>query len=177
MNISILISTLTILSVSIYDFYILKKSKVKTMSCVSSAITTLVISQIIYLIGLVIGSVIFGNDNNYYIIISVPLVLGIYYFRFKGREVTKGKVKVEQSKELKKKETYEEKAVGILSLLLGIGLYKAFGLLGVGGVGIGYGTYYFLNKRYNKYISVVAGIISGVIGYFLIVLIYVTRFQ
>ena len=67
--------------------------------------------------------------------------------------------------------------MGILSLLLGIGLYKAFGLLGVGGVGIGYGTYYFLNKRYNKYISVVAGIISGVIGYFLIVLIYVTRFQ
>ena len=106
MNISILISTLTILSVSIYDFYILKKSKVKIMSCVSSAITTLVVSQIIYLIGLAIGSVIFGNDNNYYIIISVPLVLGVYYFRFKGREVTKGKVKVEQSKELKKKRDF-----------------------------------------------------------------------
>ena len=46
------------------------------------------------------------------------------------------------------------------------------GLLGVGGVAIGYGAYYFLNKRYNKYISVTAGIVSGVIGYVLIVSIY-----
>ena len=49
---------------------------------------------------------------------------------------------------------------------------KGVGLLGVGGVAIGYGAYYFLNKRYNKYISVTAGIVSGVIGYVLIVSIY-----
>ena len=176
MNIAAWISTLTILSVTIYDFYILKKANVKTMSCVSSALVTLVISQIIYLIGLVIGSAIFGNDNNYYIIISVPLVLGIYYFRFKGREVIKGKVKVEETKK-PRKETFKEKAVGILSLLLGIGFYKAAGLFGIGGVGIGYCAYYFLNKRYNKYISITAGIVSGVIGYFLIVSIYVILFQ
>ena len=171
MNTAAWISTLTILSVVIYDFYILKKANVKTMSCVSSALITLVISQIIYLIGLVVGSAIFGNDNNYYILISVPLVLGIYYFRFKGREVIKGKVKVEKAKK-PKKETFKEKVVGVVSLVLGIVFYKAFGLLGAGGVGIGYGAYYFLNKRYNKYISVTAGIVSGVIGYVLIVSIY-----
>ena len=63
MNTAAWISTLTILSVAIYDFYILKKANVKTMSCVSSALITLVISQIIYLIGLVIGSAIFGNRS------------------------------------------------------------------------------------------------------------------
>jgi hypothetical protein len=171
MNTAAWISTLTILSVVIYDFYILKKSNVKTMSCISSALITLVICQIIYWIGLFVGVAIFGSGNNYYILISVPLVLGISFFRFKGREVIKGKVKVEKAKK-PKKETFKEKVVGVVSLVLGIGFYKAMGLLGVGGVGIGYGAYYFLNKRYNKYISVTAGIVSGVIGYVLIVSIY-----
>ena len=172
MNSAAWISTLTILSVSIYDFYILKKSNVKTISCLSSAIITLVISQIIYFIGLFIGSAIFGNDNNYYIIISVPLVFGIFYFRFRGREIMKGKIKINKTKK-PKKESLKEKVVGFSSLILGVVLYKVFGLLGAGGAGIGYGAYYCLNKRYNKYVSITAGIVSGIIGYLLIVFIYV----
>ena len=93
---------LTVFGVSIYDFYILKKSKVKTISCLSSAGITLVVNFIIFIVGMLIGSAIFGDNNEYWVIISLILVAGISYFRFKGREISKGKVKEVKAKKEKK---------------------------------------------------------------------------
>ena len=93
---------LTVFGVSIYDFYILKKSKVKTISCLSSAGITLVVNFIIFIVGMLIGSAIFGDNNEYWVIISLILVAGISYFRFKGREISKGKVKEFKAKKEKK---------------------------------------------------------------------------
>ena len=93
---------LTVLGVSIYDFYILKKSKAKTTSCLSSAGITLVVNFIIFIVGMLIGSAIFGDNNEYWIIISLIFVAGISYFRFKGRDISKGKVKVVKAKKEKK---------------------------------------------------------------------------
>ena len=102
MNAAGFIMILTVLGVSIYDFYILKKSKAKTTSCLSSAGITLVVNFIIFIVGMLIGSAIFGDNNEYWIIISLIFVAGISYFRFKGREISKGKVKEVKAKKEKK---------------------------------------------------------------------------
>ena len=171
MNIPIIILIISVFGVTFYDFYLLKRSKVEIGSCFSSAGITLVVSLVVFLIGALIGLAIFGDDNEYWTIVSLVLVYGIFYFRFKGREIKKGKVKVEKPKKVKK-QSLKENLVEVIAALLGIFLYKAFGLMGVGALGIGYGVYSYLNKRYNKYISVITGIIGGIIGYVLIVLIY-----
>jgi hypothetical protein len=101
MNIAGLVLILTVLSPSIYDFYILKKSKVKTVSCLSSSFFTLIINLVIFIVGMMIGSAIFGEGNDFWLLISVVLVAAFSYFRFKGREISKGKVKVEKKKEKK----------------------------------------------------------------------------
>ena len=51
---------------------------------------------------MLIGSAIFGDNNEYWVIISLILVAGISYFRFKGREISKGKVKEVKTKKEKK---------------------------------------------------------------------------
>ena len=104
---------LTVLGVSIYDFYILKKSKVKTTSCLSSAGITLVVNFIIFIVGMLIGSAIFGDNNEYWVIISLILVAGISYFRFKGREISKGKVKEVKTKKEKKLAPRDQQAEDI----------------------------------------------------------------
>ena len=55
--------------------------------------------------------------------------------------------------------------------------YKAFGLLGIAGVAIGYGTYVYFNKSFNKTTSVVSGVVAGFIGYFIVALIYYEFFK
>ena len=79
--------------IPIYDFYILKKSKLKTISCLSSAVITFVFNFVIFIFGVLIGSAIFGNNNDYWVVVSLILVIGISYLRFKGRGVSKGKFK------------------------------------------------------------------------------------
>lgn len=102
MNAAGFLMIVTVLGISIYDFYILKKSKVNTTSCLSSAGITLVVNFIIFIIGMLIGSAIFGDNNEYWVVLSVILVAGISYFRFKGREISKGKVKEVKPKKEKK---------------------------------------------------------------------------
>jgi hypothetical protein len=162
---------ITIICISLYDFYVLKKSKVKTLSCLSSLAITLVANLVIIFIGLLIGSAIFGNDNNNWIFISLISVIGISYFRFRGREIIKGKVK-EKTPEKVKKRSLKENIIDVSTALGGILFYKLFGLLGLGGLGIGYGVYTYLNNRYNIFVSVIAGIVAGIVGYLLIAFIY-----
>lgn len=102
MNLAGLVLCVSVLGISIYDFYLLNRSKVKISSCLSSAAITLAVNLVIFLIGMLIGSAIFGYNNEYWIVISFVLVVGISYFRFKGREITKGKVKEENNKKEKK---------------------------------------------------------------------------
>ncbi len=98
MSSSGIIITAILIGISIYDFNILKKSKLKITKCVSSALITLVFNLVLLGIGALIGSAIFGSNNDYWIIISLILISGISYFRFKGREISKGKIKTEKSK-------------------------------------------------------------------------------
>ena len=85
--------------ISIYDFYALKKSKVRTLTCLSSAGITLVVNAVLFIIGLMIGSAIFGEDNDIYLIVSVILVTGVSFFRFIGRDLNK--LKKDDTKKVK----------------------------------------------------------------------------
>lgn len=55
MNSSAIILFIVIIAISIYDFYILNKSKVKITSCLSSSIITLFFNLILLTIGLLLG--------------------------------------------------------------------------------------------------------------------------
>ena len=103
----------TLLGVSIYDFYILKKSKVKITSCLSSSLITFVVNFFVMAIAVVISDSIFGEDS----IIGIPLaiisILGLSYFRFKGREIVGGKVKKEKEKKEKKLSEREQQLEAI----------------------------------------------------------------
>ena len=120
MNLAGLIMILTVIGVSVYDFYILKKSKVKTTSCLSSAGITLIVNFVIFIVGMLIGSAIFGDNNEYWVIISLVLVGGVSYFRFKGREISKGKVKEAKVKK-EKKISPKEKQVETIKMSAGFG--------------------------------------------------------
>ena len=89
MNLAALILVTLLGGISIYDFYVLKKAKVKTLICLSSAGITLVVNAVLFIIGLMIGSAIFGEDNDIYLIVSVILVAGVSFFRFIGRDLNK----------------------------------------------------------------------------------------
>jgi len=106
MNLAALILVTLLGGISIYDFYALKKSKVKTLTCLSSAGITLVVNAVLFIIGLMIGSAIFGEDNDIYLIVSVILVAGVSYFRFIGREI---KVVKKKTKTVKDKKTIKDK--------------------------------------------------------------------
>ena len=103
----------TLFGVSIYDFYILKKSKVKITSCLSSSLITFVVNFFVMAIAVVISDSIFGKDS----IIGIPLaiisILGLSYFRFKGREIVGGKVKKEKEKKEKKLSEREQQLEAI----------------------------------------------------------------
>ena len=53
-----------------------------------------------------IGSAIFGEDNDVYLIVSVILVSGASYFRFTGREI---KVVKKKTKTVKDKKSIKDK--------------------------------------------------------------------
>ena len=106
MNLAALILVTLLGGISIYDFYVLKKAKVKTLTCLSSAGITLVVNVVLFIIGLMIGSAIFGEDNDVYLIVSVILVAGVSYFRFIGREI---KVVKKKTKTVKDKKSIKDK--------------------------------------------------------------------
>ena len=121
MSSSGIIITAILIGISIYDFNILKKSKLQITKCVSSALITLVFNLVLLGIGALIGSAIFGSNNDYWIIISLILISGISYFRFKGREISKGKIKAEKSK--KKKLSPKEQQVEAIKTAAGFGFF------------------------------------------------------
>ena len=92
MNATGFLMLVTLFGISAYDFYILKKSKVIFKSCLSSALITLLVNFL--------GSAIFG-DGHLSTAVAFIGVVAISYFRFKGREIHKGKVKDKKEKEEK----------------------------------------------------------------------------
>ena len=107
MNVQGFLILSTLLGVSIYDFYILKKSKVKITSCLSSSLITFVVNFFVMAIAVVISDSIFGKDSFIGIPLAIISILGLSYFRFKGREIVGGKVKKEKEKEKKEKKLSE----------------------------------------------------------------------
>ena len=100
MNATGFLMLVTLFGISAYDFYILNKSKVIFKSCLSSALITLFVNFFVMAIGIMIGSAIFG-DGHLSTAVAFIGVVAISYFRFKGREIHKGKVKEKKEKEEK----------------------------------------------------------------------------
>ena len=98
MNATGFLMLVTLFGISAYDFYILNKSKVIFKSCLSSALITLLVNFFVIAIGFGIGSAIFGEGH---LSTAVGFIgaAAISYFRFKGREIHKGKVKEKKVKE------------------------------------------------------------------------------
>ena len=93
MESAVLLLIITLLAVSIYDFRNLRKSSVKISSCLSSSLITLVVNIIIFIISALIADAIYGyKKENKWVVIGMVLVGLFSYFRFKGREISKGKV-------------------------------------------------------------------------------------
>jgi hypothetical protein len=147
---------IVLIVISIYDFYILNKAKVKILSCVSSSIITLFFNLILLFIGLLLGSLIFGDKNDYWMIISLILIIFISYFRFLGRKINKNKQneKVIQIKKLSPKEQQIEEIKGAA----GVG----------GGVVILTTIYLFFIKKDNSldyYLLFLDPILIGILAY------------
>lgn len=78
---------ITLFGVSIYDFNILKKSKVKISKCFSGAFFTLFINIVIFIIAMALEQVIYGYTKDHWVIIGMILIGAFNYFRFKGRKL------------------------------------------------------------------------------------------
>ena len=89
----LILITATILS--IYDFYQLKKLKIKATKCLSSAVLTFVLSVIAAAFLSVLLSMPFGNalfKDEVYLILALILILIFNYYRIKGRKISNEKV-------------------------------------------------------------------------------------
>ena len=142
--------------ISIYDFYILNKAKVKISSCLSGSVITLFFNLILLSIGLLLGSLIFGDKNDYWMIISLTLIIFISYFRFKGRNINEKKhsEKIKQIKKLSPR----EKQVDEIKGAAGVG----------GAIYILYCIYLFFIKKDNSldyYFLFLDPLLIGILGY------------
>ena len=103
MNVQLQLLLGAVLLISIYNFYLLRKSKVKIGECISDTFVSLIINLII--------AIIVGGIIGYFIDAStfIPVLIGILaifvfsYFKFKGRKIVKGQIKKEKEIEIKKK--------------------------------------------------------------------------
>ena len=80
---------------SIYDFYQLKKLKIKITKCLWSAVLTLVLSFYATTFLSVLLSMSFSEnyyEHDIFIILALILILIFNYYRIKGRKISKGKV-------------------------------------------------------------------------------------
>ena len=81
--------------ISIYDFYQLKKLKIKVFKCLWSAALTLVLSFYAFVFLSLLLSMPFGEnyyDHDIFNILALILILIFNYYRIKGRKISKGKV-------------------------------------------------------------------------------------
>jgi|LauGreDrversion4_1035100.scaffolds.fasta_scaffold16993_7 hypothetical protein len=147
---------IVIIIISIYDFYILNKAKVKISSCLSGSVITLFFNLILLSIGLLLGSLIFGDKNDYWMIISLILIIFISYFRFKGRKINEKKhsEKIKQIKKLSPREKQVDEIKGAA---------------GVGGtISILYCIYLFFIKKDNSldyYLLFLDPLLIGILSY------------
>ena len=68
----------------------------------------------------------------------------------------------------------KEKTLIIVLIVAGIVFGRLFGFSGIGAVAIGWFVFDRLNKKNQWYISLIAGIVSGLAGYVLLVYIFLT---
>ena len=99
--------------ISIYDFYQLKKLKIKVSKCLWSAALTFVLT--IFAAGLLsaLPSMPFGNalfKDEVYLILALILILIFNYYRIKGRKISKGKVTRDE------KSGFNNIIIGVISL-------------------------------------------------------------
>ena len=99
--------------ISIYDFYQLKKLKIKVSKCLWSAALTFVLT--IFAAGLLSAllSMPFGNalfKDEVYLILALILILIFNYYRIKGRKISKGKVTRDE------KSGFNNIIIGVISL-------------------------------------------------------------
>jgi len=147
---------IVLIIISIYDFYILNKAKVKISSCLSGSVITLFFNLILLSIGLLLGSLIFGDKNDYWMIISLILIIFISYFRFKGRKINEKKhsEKIKQIKKL----SPQEKQVDEIKGAAGVG----------GAISILYCIYLFFIKKDNSldyYLLFLDPLLIGILSY------------
>ena len=147
---------IALIVISIYDFYILKKAKAKITSCLSSSIITLLFNLILISIGLLLGSLMFGDKNDYWMIISLILIISISYFRFQGRKINTNK----QSEKITKikKLTPREKQKNEIEQAAGVG----------GAASLLYFIYLFFIKKDNSfdyYLLFLDPILLGILSY------------
>jgi len=147
---------IVLIVISIYDFYILNKARVKISSCLSGSAITLFFNLILLSIGLLLGSLIFEDKNDYWMIISLTLIIFISYFRFKGRNINekKNSEKIKQIKKLSPR----EKQVDEIKGAAGVG----------GAISILYCIYLFFIKKDNSldyYLLFLDPLLIGILGY------------
>lgn len=115
----------------------------------------------------------YNKDPQAFFMTILPVLIGwgvyiIWYDDIKNKNFNF--VKKKRTKELKStKDKPMSKWVEWGTIILAIIFSRLFGLLGFAAVAAGYGIYYLLDKEYNKFISVTAGIITGLATYLIVV--------
>ena len=115
----------------------------------------------------------YSKDTEGFFIIGLgPVVLGwgiyiIWYDNIKKRSAKKIK-KTTSKTEPKKMSKWAE----IGSIIGGILFYKLFGAMSLVGIGVGYVVHKIAIKNFSKPVSVIAGIVAGVIAYLVVAGIY-----
>lgn len=103
---------LAVIGTAGYDLYLLKKAGVENKRCLISFVSTFFISLLVAFVIFGILSSILTSKGHPIIpaLLSTIAILGISYFRFKGREIKKGKV-INNRKLEKEKMTPRELAI------------------------------------------------------------------
>ena len=104
---------ISVLLISIYDFYTLRKMKVTISKCFTGSLITLILSFFGTSFLSVLISMPFENTNfkhENFLIIALILVIIFNFYRINGRKVSKGKIKREE------KSGFNNIIIGILIL-------------------------------------------------------------
>jgi len=104
---------ISVLLISIYDFYTLRKMKVTISKCFTGSLITLILSFFGTSLLSVLISMPFENTNfkhENFLIIALILVIIFNFYRINGRKVSKGKIKREE------KSGFNNIIIGILIL-------------------------------------------------------------
>ena len=89
---------ISLVGISIYDFYQLNKFKIKISKCILNSVLTFLLSLLVAGILAAIFSMIFKDSESidFFYTLAVIIVLILNYFRFKGRKNIRGKVEQDE---------------------------------------------------------------------------------